>query len=92
MFEFKEIVTHTNYYLNYIVACLIRALKRSTIYKTTRRKKNKASKNKTFFTAKFQHLILKAPGNNVKLQLDKNLTTQVFLITKQMGFVFNNNR
>ena len=37
------------------------------------------------------YLILKAPSKNVKLQSDKDLTTQIFffLITKQMGLFFN---
>ena len=42
---------------------------------------------KTYFTAKLKHLILKAPSNNVKIQSEEDLTTQVyfFVTTKHMG-------
>ena len=38
MFDFKKIVTKPNYHLNYIMPCLIKALTRSAIEKTTRKK------------------------------------------------------
>ena len=58
---------------------------RSDIKETTRRKKNnqKISKSKNF-TAKTAYLNLKAHSNNVKMQSDKTLTTQIyFLLTIQ---------
>ena len=33
---------------------------------------------KTYFTAKLKHLNLKAPSNNVKIQSEEDLTTQVY--------------
>ena len=70
--------------------CLITM--RSATEKTPR-KNNKKSKNKNF-TAKTQYLNLKALINNVKLQSDKILTTQiyVFLTTHQLGFFLNVSR
>ena len=64
MIEFKPIVTQPNYYLNYIMPCLITAS--SDIKDSTRQKRtnNKISKNKNF-TAKTEYLKLKAPGNNI---------------------------
>ena len=56
--------------------CLIKALTGSAIKKTARKKTNKKSKNKNF-TAKTQYLNLKAPRNNVKMQSDKTLATQI---------------
>ena len=51
--------------------CLITALTRSATKKTTRKKtNNKISKNKNL-KVKTQYLNLKAPSNNVKMQLDK---------------------
>ena len=72
------------------MACLITALTRSVVKKTTR-KSNKISKNKNV-TAKTKYLNLKAPSNNVKLQSDKTLTTHFyfFLTTQQMKFELNN--
>ena len=77
MFEFKAIVTHPIYYLNYIMPCLITTqirldIKQTTIQKTTK----KISKNKNF-TAKTEYQNLKAHSNNVKMQSDKTLTTQI---------------
>ena len=58
--------------------CLITALRKHAIKKTTRRKtNNRESKNKNF-TAKTQYLNLKAPSNNVKIQSDKTLTIQLY--------------
>ena len=73
--------------------CLIKALMRSAIKKTTRIKHNKIRKNK-HFTAKPQYLNLKAPSNKVKMQSDKNLATQIyfFLAKQQMGFFLNGTR
>ena len=81
MFEFKTIVTQPIYYWNYIMPCLIPAPMRSDIKKTTRQKKtnNKISKNKKL-TAKTEHLNLKAHSNNVKMQSDKTLTTQIYFL------------
>ena len=62
--------------------CLITVLTGSAIRKTTRTKNNKISKNKEF---------LEAPSNNVKMQSDKTLTTQIkFLLTMQQMDVFLN--
>ena len=58
--------------------CLTTALTRSTIKKTMRKKnKQKISKIKNF-TAEPQYLNLKALYNNVKMQSDKTLTTQIY--------------
>ena len=52
--------------------CLITALTRSVIEKTTRKKtNNKRSKNKNF-TAKTKYLNLNAAGNIAKIQSYKN--------------------
>ena len=58
--------------------CLITAPMRSDLKETTRQKKTikKISKNKNF-TAKTEYLNLKAHSNNVKMQSDKTLTTQI---------------
>ena len=57
------------------------------------REKNNKSKNKNF-TAKTQYLNLKATSDNVNLQSNKTLTTQIlfFLTTHQMGFSLNATR
>ena len=58
--------------------CLITAPTRSAVKETTRKKSNnKISKNKNF-TAKTEYQNLKAPSNNVKMQSDKTLTTQIY--------------
>ena len=50
---------------------------RFDIKETTRKKNNqKISKNKNF-TPKTEYLNLKALSNNVKMQSDKTLTTQI---------------
>ena len=77
MFEFKAIVTQPIYYLNHIMPCLITVpmrfdLKRLQDKKTTK----KISKNKNF-AAKTEYLNLKAHSNNVKMQSDKTLTSQI---------------
>ena len=68
--------------MNYIQPCLFKALTRShTVKKTTAKKlNNKISKKKknTFFTAKIQHLHLKAPSNNVKTQSEKSFFNFTF--------------
>ena len=60
--------------------CLITALTRSFIEKTTK-KKNKNS------TAKNNYLNLNAPSNNAKLQSYKTLTAQIYFVhtIKQMA-------
>ena len=72
--------------------CLIIPSKRSAVKETTR-KKNKTSKNKNF-TAKTEYQNLKAPSNNVQMQSDKILTTQIyfFLTIQQMEFFLNETR
>ena len=57
---------------------------RSDLKETTRQENNrKISKNENF-TAKTEYLNLKAHSNNVKMQYDKTLTTQIyFLLTVQ---------
>ena len=67
--------------------CPITTLTNSAIKKTTRKKtNNKISKNKNL-KAKTQYLYLKAPSNNVKMQSDKTLTTQIyyFLLIQQIS-------
>ena len=66
--------------------CLITT--RAAIENKTRQNNNKKGKNENF-TAKTQYLKLKAPSNNVQLQSDKTLTTQIyfFLTTQHMGFL-----
>ena len=59
--------------------CLIAALTKSTIKKNTG-KNNKISKNKNF-TAKTQYANLKASCNNLKMQSDKTLTTQIYFFS-----------
>ena len=75
--------------------CLTTALKRSAIEKTTRKKtfNNKISKNKNF-TAETQYLSLKAHSNNVKMQSNKTLTTEIkfFLTIQQMDIFLNETR
>ena len=46
---------------------------------------------KKHFTAKLKHLNLKAPSNNVKIQSEENLSTQVyfFVTTKHTGLYIN---
>ena len=55
---------------------LITAPMRSDLTETKGHKNQKNSKNKNF-TAKTEYLILKAHSNNVKMQSDKILTTQI---------------
>ena len=73
--------------------CLITALSRSTIKKTTREKHKQQNRQKvkTFFTAKIQHLYLKAHSNNIKINSDQTLTHKFnFLVTtQQIGFYVN---
>ena len=57
--------------------CLIKVPTRSAVKETTREKtNNKISKNKNF-TTQTEYQNLKAPSNNVKMQSDQNLTTQI---------------
>ena len=51
---------------------------------------NKISKHKNF-TAKTPYLNLKAPCNNVKLQSDKTLATQIYSLNTQ-GFFLDGTR
>ena len=64
---------------------------RSDLTETTRQKTTKKiSKNKKF-TAKTEYLNFKAHSNNVKMQSDKTLTTQIyFLLTIQRTESFLN--
>ena len=58
--------------------CLITALTQShTINKTTGEKINNKNSKKNLFTAKIQHLNIKASSNNVKIQSEETLTTQI---------------
>ena len=60
--------------------CLITAVTRSFIEKTTRKKtNNKRSKNKKF-TEKTKYLNLNAPSNNDKMQSYKTLTKQIYFV------------
>ena len=73
---------------------LIIAPTRSAVKETTRKNlNNKFSKNKNF-TAKTENRNLKAPINNVKMQSDKTLTTQikVFLTIQRMKIFLNETR
>ena len=56
--------------------CLITALTRSAIEKTTR-KNNKQKDKQKKFTTETQYLNLKASSNDVKKQSDRILTTQI---------------
>ena len=69
--------------------CLI--MPRSAIKKMTRKKQQK---QKQKFHGKNSYLSLKAPINNVKLQSDTTLTTQIYflLTTQQMGLFLNETR
>ena len=55
---------------------LITALKRSVINKKLREKKTNSKKREKKH-GKTNYLNLKDPSNNVKIQLDKTLTTQI---------------
>ena len=57
--------------------CLITAPTRSDIKESTREKKQ-ITKLEKKFTAQTEYLNLKAPSNNVKMQSDKTLTTQIY--------------
>ena len=60
------------------MACVIRALTRSAIKKTTRKNNKQQNEQKPkVFTAENQYLKLKSPSNNVKMKSDKTLTTQI---------------
>ena len=74
--------------------CLITEPTRSADKETARKKnKQKISKNKNF-AAKTEYQNLKAPSNNLKMQSDKTLTTQIyfFLTIQQMEMFLNENR
>ena len=73
--------------------CLIKALTRSAIKKTTKKTNNKIRKKQNF-TVKTQYLDLKAPCKNLRMQSDKTLATQIysFFTTQQMGFFLNGTR
>ena len=67
--------------------CLITALPRAAIKKTTRTK-NKQQKNENKnFTTKTQYLNLNAASDNVRMQSDKILTAIFFLFTQQMAIL-----
>ena len=77
MFEFKAIVTQPIYLLKNIRPCLITAPMKFDLEETTRQKNNqKISKSKNF-TLKTEYPNIKALSNNVKMQSDKTLTTQI---------------
>ena len=59
--------------------CFITAQIRSDIKETTRQKTTKKLA-KINFTAKTEYLNLKAQSNNVKMQSDKTLTTQIYFL------------
>ena len=65
--------------------CLITTLTRShSLNQTTGEKmKYKTGKNNNSFTAKVQHLNLKALSNNVKTQSEETLITQIYFFTKK---------
>ena len=69
--------------------CLITT--RFAIKKITRQKKQHPKKAKTKTSRHSSYLILKARSNNVKLQSDKTLTTQIyfFLTKQQKEFLLN---
>ena len=85
---------YTNYKKNYIMPSLITPLTRShTINKTKGEKskqQNKQKEKKTFFTAKIQHLNLKAPSNNVKIQSEAflNYSNLLFRYYKADGTLY----
>ena len=60
--------------------CLLTAPTKSAVKETMRKKQNsKISKNKNF-TAKTEYQNLKATSNNVKMQSDETLTTQIYFL------------
>ena len=77
------------------MSCLITAPTRSTVKETKIKKNttNKISKNKNF-TEKNEYQNLNAPSNNVKMQSDKTLTTQIYFFrtTQQMEIFLNETR
>ena len=68
--------------MNYKMPCLITALKKSAITKTTGCKKKRTTKQQNNHHKKSTSKL----SNNVKIQPDKNLTTQFyfFVTTKQL--------
>ena len=69
--------------------CLITALTRSVIEKTTRKKNKEQNKNFTAKTiSKFE------PSNNAKQQSYKTLTAQIYFVQtiQQMAFFLNETR
>ena len=59
--------------------CLITT--KSVIEQTTRENQQKKQKQKLLGTAKTQYLNLQAPSNNVKIQSDKTLITQIYFFS-----------
>ena len=57
--------------------CFITGPMRSDLKETTRHKTTKKINKNNNFTAKTEYLNLKAHSNNVKMQSDKTLTTQI---------------
>ena len=75
MFELKK-----NCYTTKIIIELINAMPHENeicIEKSTRKKQQLQKSKIKSFKSKMQYLILKAPTNNVRLQLDKALTIPI---------------
>ena len=75
--------------------CLTTALGDLTpLLRLREKKKQNMQIEKTFLSAKIQHLKLNAPSINVKIQSEETLTTQVllFVTTKNMGLYINETR
>ena len=78
-FELKKTVPQTTKWIT--MPCFITALKRSHTINKIRGENNKQQNEQkdNIFTAKIQHLNVKAPGNNIKMQSEKTLTSQIFV-------------
>ena len=71
--------------------CLITALTRSFIEKTTRKKNKQQKKQKQKFHAKTKYLNLNAPSNNAKRQSYKTLTAKIYFVHPiQQRAIFSN--
>ena len=77
--------------MNYIIPCLITALTKFVIEKTTRKKNKQRNKQNKNFTAKTKYLNLNAPSNIAKMQSFKTLTAQIYFVytIQQMAIFFN---
>ena len=73
--------------------CLITALTRSFIEKTTKKNKQQ-KKQKQKFTAKTKYLNLNAPSDNAKMQSYKILFSQIYFVhtIQQMAILLNETR